>query len=142
MLAIRTLCNSFLQSPGETVLVANREMIMTSLLECKSSTNKNVHIAVSSLLLNYAVALYKNRDVEAKAQCLSIVGEFCQNISDNEAKFRLLVCIGTLLQNDMNCIKLAEDMGFAVFINKCLVIADPSKVHECAKFVGDLMKIT
>lgn len=143
MLVLRALCNSFSQSAGETLLLANRERVMVAVAECcRGSHNKTVEVAASSLLLNYSVGFYKNRDDAAKTQCLSVTAALSEGFTNPEAIFRLLVCLGTLLQNDMNCIELAKSLDLSVFINKSLTMSEPSKVCECAKFVGDILKIT
>ncbi len=139
MLAIRTLANSFKHSPGEQLLLANRDQIIAALVMCKDTTNKNVHAAINTLLLNYAIAFRKNSDVEAKCQCLSAVATVCDGQTDPEAIFRLLVCIGTLVQGDENSIALAKSLDLFHFVTKARGMSDPAKVGECARFLSAIL---
>ena len=55
MLVLRTLTNMFKQPTGRTLMLASRDYIVAAMVTWKDSTNKNVHVAMASVLLNYAV---------------------------------------------------------------------------------------
>ena len=139
MLTLRTLCNAFKHSFGEALLRNSRDQIITALLSCSHSNNKNVHIAISSVLLNYAVVYFKSADVEAKAQCLSAAAEVTEWQADPEANFRLLICIGTLLVDDPNTTELAKCTKLTQFVERCKACRDVGKVADCARLVGELI---
>ena len=135
MLTLRTLSNCFIHSSGERLLTANRDQVITAAISCKSSTNKNVHIALSSVLLNFAVRFYKDSDIEAKSQCVSAVCSMFESQPDPEADFRLLVSAGTLIWGDANCRELAKSMGMLESVKTLKYVSDPRKVSECAQCV-------
>ena len=139
MLVLRTLCNAFQHGIGEDLLRDSHDQIISALVNCCHSSNKNVHVAISSVLLNYSVVYYKNADVEAKAQCLSAAAEITEWQTDAEANFRLLVCVGTLLVDDQNCVELAKSTKLVQFVERCKACRDVKKVADCATLVGELM---
>ena len=139
MLVLRTLTNAFKQSAGQTVLLANRDAVIPSLLMCKNSGNKNIHVAVASILLNYAIAFNESVDIEGKCQCLNAAAEVLGAFKDGEAHFRLLVCLGTLMFSDDNSIAIANSLGLNGSIGKLRSVTDPAKVGDCARHVYNLM---
>lgn len=140
MLVWRTVCNAFKQKDGEVLLLAHRDAVLTSLVQCKDNANKNIQIAASSVLLNYAVVLHTNNDVEARAQCLAVATEIASIQTDPEANFRLLVCFGTLLWEDLNSKELAKSLGVVDFVKRTKSVKDPHKVGQCAGFLGNVLK--
>ncbi len=138
MLVLRTLVNSFLHGPGRAVLLAHRDYVVAAVAACKTG-NKNIHIAMSSVLLNYAVAFNQAFDVEGKSQCLSAIAEVMDAVVDSEANFRLLVCVGTLITNDDNSIAIASSLGMSPGIGKLRAVTDPGKVGDCARYVFNIM---
>jgi hypothetical protein len=55
VVALRTLCNMFKGETGEKLCVKHREFILTSAMNCKTSENKNVSIALSTLLIHKGI---------------------------------------------------------------------------------------
>lgn len=93
MLAMRVLVNAFSDLPGEMLVLAARESVTHSLF-CLTQLNNNGQIAATSLLLNLSVALAQQPDSVDLAECLI---HLLSRITDNEAYFRGLVALGTLL---------------------------------------------
>ena len=87
IMAMRTFCNMFKQTAGEKVLIDNRDRVITPSLNCRLTPNKNVQIALATLLLNYSVYLLDKLDEEAKSQCLLAVASVLENPQDGEAQF-------------------------------------------------------
>ena len=139
MLTLRTLCNAFKHSFGEALLRNSRDQVISAMLNCCTSNSKNVHIAISSVLLNYAIMYHRNTDVEAKAQCVLAAGEVTEWQSDPEANFRLLVCVGTLLASDQNTTELAKATKLPQFVERCKACRDVKKVADCGRLVGQLI---
>ncbi|KAF4794826.1 Phospholipase A-2-activating protein [Turdus rufiventris] len=54
LLALRALCNCFVSHAGQKLMMEQRDEIMTQAIETKSGNNKNIHIALATLTLNYA----------------------------------------------------------------------------------------
>ncbi|KAK2149566.1 hypothetical protein LSH36_446g01013 [Paralvinella palmiformis] len=80
--------------------------------------------------------IFKNepgRNVEVKIQCLAAAVTVSESQNDGEASYRLLACIGTLIDGDKNSAEIAKSLGVLQFINRCIMIPEPAKISECAK---------
>ncbi|XP_062925067.1 phospholipase A-2-activating protein isoform X1 [Mobula hypostoma] len=136
MLILRTVCNCFAnQTHGSKLMMSLREAILSQAIEMRSSSNKNVHIALSTLILNYAVNLHAGNDIEGKANCLSVISAAMEVLQDYEAIFRLLVALGTIISDDPNALQLAQSLGVDSQIRKYSSVSDPAKVGDCCRFV-------
>ncbi|CAG4941351.1 unnamed protein product [Parnassius apollo] len=93
MLAMRVLVNAFSDLPGEMLVLAARESVMHCII-CLNQLGNNAQIAAASLLLNLSVALAQQTDNVDLADCIV---HLLNRINDNEAYFRGLVALGTLL---------------------------------------------
>ncbi|KAF9409483.1 hypothetical protein HW555_011158 [Spodoptera exigua] len=89
-------------SPEEMLVLAARESVVHSLI-CLSQLNNNAQIAATSLLLNLSVALAQQPDSVDLADCLV---QLLPRITDNEAYFRGLVALGTLLAESPNKLQI------------------------------------
>ncbi|XP_078425528.1 phospholipase A-2-activating protein isoform X3 [Cetorhinus maximus] len=136
MLVLRTVCNCF-SSPsyGSKLMMSLRDTVLSQAIEMRSTSNKNVHIALSTLILNYAVNLHAGNDIEGKANCLSIISAAIEAVQDYEAVFRLLVALGTIISNDPNALQLAQSLGVDSQIRKYSSVSDPAKVGDCCRLV-------
>ncbi|XP_074850154.1 phospholipase A-2-activating protein isoform X2 [Carettochelys insculpta] len=139
LLALRTLCNCFVSQAGQRLMMSQRDTIMSHAIELRFGSSKNIHIALATLTLNYAVWLRKVNNIEAKAQCLSVISTVMEVVQDLEAIFRLLVALGTLISDDTNAVQLAKSLGVDSQIKKYASVSEPAKVSECCKFVLDLL---
>ncbi|NXD16823.1 PLAP protein, partial [Nothocercus nigrocapillus] len=139
LLALRALCNCFVSQAGQKLMMQQRDEIMTQAIELKAGSNKNVHIALATLTLNYAVCLHKVSNIEGKAQCLSVISTVMEVVQDLEAVFRLLVALGTLISGDTNAVQLAKSLGVDSQIKKYASVSEPTKVSECCRFVLNLL---
>ncbi|CAL1590133.1 unnamed protein product [Knipowitschia caucasica] len=135
MLALRTLCNCFAGRHGRSLLVSQREAVLSRACDLASVCNKNIHIALATLVLNYASCFYSQPDLEAKAQCLSVASQALETVQDKEAVFRLLVALGTTVSSDQTARDLAKSLGVNSQISKYSTVSDPSKVAECCQLV-------
>ncbi|KAF3836972.1 hypothetical protein F7725_004436 [Dissostichus mawsoni] len=133
MLALRTLCNCFMGRQGRALLLAQRETVLSRAADLAGICNKNIHIALATLVLNYASCLHSQPDLEAKAQCLSVASRALETVQDKEAVFRLLVALGTIVSSDQSARELARSLGVNSQISKYSSVSDPSKVAECCK---------
>uniref|UniRef100_A0A3B3BLN7 Phospholipase A2-activating protein n=1 Tax=Oryzias melastigma TaxID=30732 RepID=A0A3B3BLN7_ORYME len=135
MLALRTLCNCFSGRHGRALLMAQRETVLSRAADLAAVCNKNIHIALATLVLNYAGCLHSQPDLEAKAQCLSVASRALETVQDKEAVFRLLVALGTTVASDQTAQDLARSLGVTSQISKYSSVSDPSKVGECCQLV-------
>ena len=120
-------------------MATHRDNIMSVASDSIATKHKNLHIAIATLLLNYAVELHSGDDVEAKSQCLSVVAMMLTNEPDPEACFRLLVAMGTLMSGDDNSVAIAKSLDVSPFVLKLVPTKEPAKVGECAKLVAKLL---
>uniref|UniRef100_A0A3Q1K121 Phospholipase A2-activating protein n=1 Tax=Anabas testudineus TaxID=64144 RepID=A0A3Q1K121_ANATE len=135
MLALRTLCNCFSGRHGRALLMTQREMVLSRAADLTIVCNKNIHIALATLVLNYAGCLHSQPDLEGKAQCLSVASRALETVQDKEAVFRLLVSLGTTVASDQTAQDLARSLGVSSQISKYSSVSDPSKVGECCQLV-------
>uniref|UniRef100_A0A669BZ62 Phospholipase A2-activating protein n=1 Tax=Oreochromis niloticus TaxID=8128 RepID=A0A669BZ62_ORENI len=135
MLALRTLCNCFSGRHGRALLMAQRETVLSRAADLATVCNKNIHIALATLVLNYAGCLHHQPDLEAKAQCLSVASRALETVQDKEAVFRLLVALGTTVASDQTAQDLARSLGVSSQISKYSSVSDPSKVGECCQLL-------
>uniref|UniRef100_A0A3P8TWI4 Phospholipase A2-activating protein n=1 Tax=Amphiprion percula TaxID=161767 RepID=A0A3P8TWI4_AMPPE len=135
MLALRTLCNCFSGRHGRALLMAQRETVLSRAADLATVCNKNIHVALATLVLNYAGCLHSQPDLEAKAQCLSVASRALETVQDREAVFRLLVALGTTVASDQTAKDLARSLGVNSQISKYSSVSDPAKVGECCQLI-------
>ncbi|XP_058069145.1 uncharacterized protein LOC131218555 [Magnolia sinica] len=96
--SVRVVTNLFKNSCFHQWLQLHRSEVLDSLSSCSSSSNKNVNLSYSTLLLNYVVLLIEKKDQEGQAQVLSAALEIAEEGNqDADSKFRALVAIGSLM---------------------------------------------
>uniref|UniRef100_H0VMN5 Phospholipase A-2-activating protein n=1 Tax=Cavia porcellus TaxID=10141 RepID=H0VMN5_CAVPO len=139
LLALRTFCNCFVGQAGQKLMMSQRESLISHAIELKSGSNKNIHIALATLTLNYSVCFHKDHNIEGKAQCLSVISTILEVVQDLEATFRLLVALGTLISDDSNAVQLARSLGVDSQIRKYASVSEPAKVSECCRFILNLL---
>uniref|UniRef100_A0A8C1EN64 Phospholipase A-2-activating protein n=1 Tax=Cyprinus carpio carpio TaxID=630221 RepID=A0A8C1EN64_CYPCA len=138
MLALRILCNCFSGSHGRALLLGHRDTVLSRAGDLCVVSNKNIHVALATLVLNYAGRLYGQlTEIEAKAQCLSVASTALEVVQDKEAIFRLLVALGTTVAGDSTAKDLARSLGVNSQISKYARVSDPAKVGECCRLVLD-----
>ncbi|XP_033636971.1 phospholipase A-2-activating protein-like [Asterias rubens] len=140
LLTMRTFSNAFSHPEGALLLTSNREDIIRSTLECQPVTNKQLHIAMSTVLLNYAVVLQSGHDSEGQLQCLSAVATILECEVEPEAVFRLLVALGTLMSVDDNALAIGQSLNILQVVRKHCGVKDPVKLGECAQRVSQMLQ--
>lgn len=143
MLALRTLSNLCTTSQGETLLRTYMESlvnrVMVQLLPVVDG-NKNIQIAVSTLLLNLVISFSTKVDEEALTQLLTPLGlHFMEQITDWEARFRTLVAIGTILATCPDTKEFARAMDVKEAVRGWRILEGPAKVSECARFIEEML---
>lgn len=99
---------------------------------------KNVEVAIATVLLNFAVVLHSQpatATIEAKSQLLSTIGCVAPKLQEEEALFRVLTALGTILC-DEDSIALAHSLDTKATIDHLGSIS--GKVGECTKEVLSL----
>nr|XP_043627737.1 phospholipase A-2-activating protein [Erigeron canadensis] len=95
---IRLVVNLFKNSDYHPWLQNCRVEIFDAFASCCTSSNKNVQVSYSTLVLNYAVLLIEKKDEEGQAHVLSAALEIAEGETlEADAKYRALVAIGSLM---------------------------------------------
>lgn len=111
MLAIRALANLFGNETGQQYAAANfesiRSLIVPHMQPTAGAINRNVHIALTTLYINFAVQLTKIGAATAPAEAASRAATLLTDLTvllsnskiiDSETLYRGLVAVGTLLR--------------------------------------------
>lgn len=140
MLSLRVLCNLFSQSTGEKFNIKHRGSILGSAVNCLQGSNKNIQIALTTLLLNYTVSVLRTPDEEFKPQCVSVCIQVLSHPQlDPEAVFRILVALGTLLEDDPTSVAVAKSLDIQNLLQPLSNCPEPKKVSECSKLLLSLV---
>ncbi|KAL8143565.1 hypothetical protein V2J09_016597 [Rumex salicifolius] len=96
--SLRLVVNLFKDSCHHQWLQNYRSEVLDAFSNSHASSNKNVQLAYSTLILNYAVLLITKKDEEGQSQLLSAALEVAEAENlDMEPKYRALVAIGSLM---------------------------------------------
>ncbi|KAK1301231.1 hypothetical protein QJS10_CPB13g00110 [Acorus calamus] len=135
----RAITNLFKHSNFHSWLQLHAGEILDALSDCCSSSNKNVLLSYSTLLLNYAVLLNEKKDQEGQAQVFSASLEIAdERNQDVDSKFRALVAVGSLIL-DGNMKSIAIDLDVAS-IAKAAKASKDTKVAEVGADIDLLLR--
>ncbi|KAI5388628.1 hypothetical protein KIW84_074342 [Lathyrus oleraceus] len=96
--SVRAVTNLFKNSCYYNWLQKHRSEILDAFSSCSASTNKNLQLSYSTLILNYAVLLIESKDQEGQSQVLSAALEIVEDENVGpDSKFRALVAVGSLM---------------------------------------------
>ncbi|CAL1353394.1 unnamed protein product [Linum trigynum] len=96
--SIRLVTNLFKNSLYHSWLLKHRNEILDAFSNVNTSPNKNLQLAYSTMILNYAVLLIEKKDEEGQSHVLSAALEIAEQENlDVDSKFRALVAIGSLM---------------------------------------------
>ena len=138
VLSLKVVCNMFAQPLGCKLIMDNRDMVIEKAMNFKSSKNKNVQIALTTVLLNISVGLFGSLNLEGKSQCLSALAMLLESGLDPEAAFRAAIAMGTLIHKDESLLNLAVSLDVPSFLRNLLVTSEPKKLSECANLLNQL----
>ncbi|GAB6028809.1 hypothetical protein CHUAL_004620 [Chamberlinius hualienensis] len=137
-LSLKVLCNMTCHEAGRNLFLLQRAHLISHIMDIMPCDNKNVQIASATILLNCTVLLANCKDDEAASAIISAIAFLLQTDLDNEAKFRLLVALGTQMLNNSESIAIARSFELTGTISKLVAINNPNKLSECAR---DVLKI-
>lgn len=140
ILSLKVLCNMFAQPQGFKLCMENREHIISTVLSLKASGNKNVQIALATLVLNFSVGLFGSLDLDGKKKVLSAAVECLKGKPDPEAAFRLAIAMGTLIHKDETVLNLAQSMNVQPLLGDYMMIDEPKKVSDCVMYLKELLR--
>ena len=122
----------------------NRDGLITRLVTVLPNENKNVQVALATVMVNLSVAsccLGGDADPdreETQVQTLtSVVMLLLEAITESEAKYRTLVALGTLLEAGFpDNLRLAKEIGAVEAVQKWMDNPDAvKKERECGDFI-------
>lgn len=148
MLSVRTLCNMLTHPEGEALALKHKDYLLSILLTSAPSPNKHMQVALSTLLLNLAVAFNRTQDTVGRAQAVEAATVVIPHSSDSEALFRGLVALGTLVWDADTMQDKSELIGIvnsskelSSLLEKLSAGSSMNKVTQCASQVCALMQV-
>lgn len=137
--SLRVVTNLFRNPCFHQWLQYHRSEVLDAFSGCYASSNKNVQLAYSTLILNFAVLLIEKRDEEGQSQVLSAALEIAEAENlDVDSKFRALVAIGSLM-HDGAVKKIALDFDVES-IAKATKASPEAKIAEVGADIEVLTK--
>ncbi|XP_057964226.1 uncharacterized protein LOC131155245 isoform X2 [Malania oleifera] len=136
--SIRLVANLFKNSCFHNWLQKHRSEILDAFSSCYGSSNKNVQLSYSTLILNYAVLLIEKRDQEGQSQVLSAALEIVEEENlEVDSKFRALVAIGSLMLDG-----LVKSIALDFDVENIAKGAKTSKEAKIAEVGADILLLT
>lgn len=136
--SLRAVTNLFKNPSFHQWLHHHRSEILDAFSGCYTSSNKNVQLAYSTLILNFAVLLIEKKDEEGQAHVLSAALEIAEAENlDVDSKFRALVAIGSLMLEGA-VKKIALDFD----VESIAKAAKASKEAKIAEVGADIESLT
>ncbi|KAI3985906.1 hypothetical protein MKX01_038988 [Papaver californicum] len=133
----RVVTNLFKQSSFHEWLQGNRSEVLDVFSSCCSSSNKNVQLSYSTLILNYAVLLIEKKDQEGQSQVLSAAIEIAEGSVDVDSKFRALVAVGSLMLEG-----LVKGIAIDFDVQSIAKVAKASKEVKIVEVASDIGLLT
>ncbi|XVF44937.1 hypothetical protein PTKIN_Ptkin02bG0163200 [Pterospermum kingtungense] len=132
--SIRAVTNLFKNSCYYDWLQKHRSDILDAFSSCLASPNKNLQLAYSTLILNYAVLLTEKKDEEGQSHVLSAALEVAEQENlEVDSRFRALVAIGSLMLEGL-VKKIAIDFD----VENIAKVAKASKEPKIAEIGADI----
>eukprot|EP00850_Spirogloea_muscicola_P015931 SM000126S26307 [mRNA] locus=s126:117967:124577:+ [translate_table: standard] len=137
--AIRAAVNCFKQEPLRLWMGKHASEILDLFADCMNSANKNIRLAISTLILNSSLLALEIQDSSLKVQTLSAAMEMsASSDDDSESLFRALVALGTLIHGgDVKDVALDLGVGDVV---KAQEKSETDKIAQVAKEIAFLLK--
>ena len=150
MMIFRTLAHLLIHKSAQQLLMDYRETIFAAIFAVvaesdpsflKHSQWKHVEISVSTVILNFSVLIHLKpayAAVDVKASLMSAICEILAKLQEEEALFRTLVAVGTLLADSDDSVAIAHSLDLKSKIDYFQNIS--GKVGECSKQILKLLK--
>ena len=143
MLSLRCLVNLFSVEEGRDLLRLYRDSVLTRVMEKLfpvTDDNKNIQTGAATLMLNFAVSCGQKPDEETQVQSMSVLAiNFLTFITDTEAKFRVLVALGSLIASGQDAVDFAKTLEIKDGARSWRLLAGEGKVSECAQYIEEIL---
>lgn len=148
MLVYRTMAHLLMHTSTQQKLMEYHETIFASMVSIMAGSDpsfskhpqwKNVEVAVSTVVLNFAALIHLRPSlatIEVKSGVLGTIGEILSKLQEEEALFRTLAAAGTLLE-DAESIAVAHSLQLNSKVEYLQCVT--GKVGECSKYVSTLL---
>jgi phospholipase A-2-activating protein len=145
MMAARAFANLFESAEGRTLAVSEfskiQEIISSTI---RSSTNRNLLVAATTVYINYAVHFVAEPDSTNFEHVLALIdtlGKILEAQGDSEVVYRALVAVGTLITVDEEAKNAAKDIyGIEKSISTALGKASDPRIRNVAAEIRALLK--
>ena len=139
LLAFRICTNSFASVEGALVVYEHRKDILDVCGGLYEKQHKNLSIAVSSLMVNFAVYCVKmNCDLDDRVLFSTFINAFVAIPMDDEALFRLLVAFGTILHGCDHAVKYCISLETNALVKNVHDRLEAGKAKDCAQQICNL----
>lgn len=137
-------CVAHASPKGQPRMLDSRDAILGSVASVLTGTDssfekqaqwKNVQVAASTILVNYAALMHSvpaSATLEVKSHLLQTISAVIPKLQEEEALFRILAATGTLL-GDPESVALARSLQLNTSLDHLHNVS--GKVGECAKHV-------
>jgi len=134
MLALRFIANMFRWESFTSLLASKYEEVLDKLADFAQSDNKNVRLALVTVLLNFSILFMNKHISEGKMQCMSIISEVLGHCTDQDAEivYRGFAALGTLVWNDDQAKQNSKDLELNQFYGSGKLLSG-GKVTECSQ---------
>ncbi|KAG8190996.1 hypothetical protein JTE90_010854 [Oedothorax gibbosus] len=116
VLLIKILCNLFDFAEGEELMLKYQLKICDTVKEALSS--EKTHKSISSLYLNYAVAVAKGSNLDIDALCLNLI-EMLKIAADPDSLYKIFIAIGTLSVTKYAAFANFHSLNVSGFLMEC-----------------------
>jgi phospholipase A-2-activating protein len=147
MMGVRTLANLSNTANGRSLLVSQASQVLAYLerilgvggAEPVGKFNRNVLVAVTTVLINYSVLVNKEKllTVEQRRRLVDMLGAVLRKQSDSEVMYRALVALGTVISASK---ELSKVSGVSAWLATVAAKTSEDRIKavlgECQKLVG------
>lgn len=140
MFALRSLVNMFGHPIGRDMIAKQLDSILTALEAFPtSSTNKNLHQALSTFYINLSVLCNEKADVGKRRDLLAvlILQELSNEGIDDDAAARLLLSLATLAHNQPQIATITKQQGLSTYA-AVLASRTDARVQQLLKQISSL----
>jgi len=129
----RFIANMWKRGSLRSVAEEHIQELLEIIKNFASDENKNVRVALATVLLNISTGIQSGRKVDFKKDCLKILLQLIANEKDDEVLYRLLVALGTIGHKDENAIKTIRSTPLPSFEGR------PEKILQVSKEIAHLI---
>jgi len=142
MMALRGVGNLFASAEGRTLALAEFKHIQDTISAALAgSTNRNLHVAATTIYINYAVLFQSSASTDNATEILDTLSTILATQSDSEVVFRAIVATGTLVGlGEMERAAAKEVYGIESALSTAVTKANEPRIRRIANEVKALLK--